>query len=177
MNGRIIGVALGLVLGIILCLVVFVTANKNGKIKTEYDERQNEIRGKGFKYAFFTALVMLGIFACLDVTEIYLPISQATIYMFIVATSVGVDAVYNILNDGYWGLNNDKKKYEIFMAIIGLFNLGWSLFMYVDGRLIVDGVLSFAAINLICGILFLVLFVAMFIKSFSSKDDEGEDMV
>ena len=52
MNGKGAGFAVGITVGVILVMVLLKMSNTDKKIKTEYDERQERIRGKAYKYAF-----------------------------------------------------------------------------------------------------------------------------
>jgi uncharacterized membrane-anchored protein YhcB (DUF1043 family) len=46
---RSFGMVLGIVVGLILCILIFKYVNTNHKVKTEYDERQQVIREKDIK--------------------------------------------------------------------------------------------------------------------------------
>ena len=46
MNGRNIGMAIGIFIGIIISLFVIKAFNKDGKMKTKYDEMQELVRGR-----------------------------------------------------------------------------------------------------------------------------------
>lgn len=176
MNARTIGILIGMIIGLLICGVVFITANNNRKIKTEYDERQNEVRGKGFKYGFYTAVILLGVVAVLDMMEVELPMENAVTSMTVICISVMVNAIYNIINEGYWGLNNNKKRYGIYMALIALLNAVVAYICYKHGILFVNGKLAMNGVNLICSIMFVILFVTILIKDITTKDDEGEDV-
>ena len=52
------GIAMGIALGLVICFIIFKYANNNHKVRTEYDERQRVIRNKGYKIAFYTALIL-----------------------------------------------------------------------------------------------------------------------
>ena len=47
-----LGMVTGLVLGLILFIIILKVTKKDGKIKCQYDERQELARGKGFKYGY-----------------------------------------------------------------------------------------------------------------------------
>ena len=51
------GFVIGIVIGLIACVVLFKISNTNHKSKTEYDERQQVIRGKAYRYAFYVLAV------------------------------------------------------------------------------------------------------------------------
>lgn len=175
MNARAIGMLIGIIVGVIICAIIFITANTNGKMKTEYDERQKEIRGKGFMISFFTVLVLLGIMVVLEVAEIKLPAQQSVIYMTIIILSVATNAVYNIINDGYWGLNNSKRKYEIYFIIISLVNFLVPFSGGLGKLYTTEEGFTLPCINLLCGILFIILFAVILAKDIISRAEENEE--
>nr|MCR4806342.1 hypothetical protein [Lachnospiraceae bacterium] len=71
MNGRGWGFVAGLMVGLVLVVIFYKIANTDKKIKTEYDERQQRIRGKAYKYGFYTMILyhvlMMGLYLC-DIT-------------------------------------------------------------------------------------------------------------
>ena len=51
------GIPVGIAVGIILVVIILRFINRNKKVTTEYDERQKQIRGEGYKIAFFAVLL------------------------------------------------------------------------------------------------------------------------
>ena len=99
------GVAVGIVFGLILAIALIMIANKNRKIKTEYDERQLRVRGDAYRYAYYTVViweVFLFILAC---DEIRLPIPEYVLHFAGILAGVIVLSSYCIWKDAYWGLN------------------------------------------------------------------------
>ena len=66
MNARSAGLAIGLFVGLIICVVIFKYWNKDGKIKTQYDEMQELVRGRAYKYAFWTLVAFEAIMCILS---------------------------------------------------------------------------------------------------------------
>ena len=60
--GRMTGLAVGIVVGLILVVVIMRAVNFNHKMKTEYDEMQRSIRDRGYKYGFYTILIVEALF-------------------------------------------------------------------------------------------------------------------
>ena len=48
-------VAAGIICGLIIAVIIIKVCNKNGKFKSDYDERQQIMIGKSYKYAMMTA--------------------------------------------------------------------------------------------------------------------------
>ena len=67
------GVAVGLVIGLIIAVIILKAANTNRKAKTEYDERQKEIRGRAYMYAFYTVIVLECVMMLIDIGGISFP--------------------------------------------------------------------------------------------------------
>lgn len=170
------GVLTGVIIGLLIVVLMLKLANKNGKLQTEYDERQKNIRGQGYRYSFFTVTVILGIMALLDIGEIKMPVAASVQYFFVIACGICVHAVYCIMNDGYWGLNNKKGTYQIIFWVIAGFNAVIATTSFGANRLIIDGKLDYPAMNLLCTVIFAILGAAMVIKDRKDKscDDDEE---
>lgn len=174
--GRLVGVAVGALVGLIIRLVALKKLNSNGKIKTEYDERQNEIRGKGYKWGFWTEAAYMMILMLLDVAEIKIPAASIVIYFIGIVLGVMAMCVYCIWNGAYFGINNDTKKWTIFFIVFGAFNLVLSYMMYIEGELIEDGMLMPGFVNLLCGVMLIAVVLITFIKKlFDSKENMSDE--
>ena len=57
-SARMIGVTIGIIVGLILTIFVIRYVNRNKKLTTKYDEMQKQIRGEGYKYAFYAVLIL-----------------------------------------------------------------------------------------------------------------------
>jgi MFS family permease len=126
MNGNIFksaGVAVGIVFGLILAIALIMIANKNRKIKTEYDERQLRVRGDAYRYAFYTVVIWEVFLFILAFGEIRLPIPEYVLHFTGILAGVIVLSSYCIWKDAYWGLNNNRKRYGIILVVAGLLNI------------------------------------------------------
>ena len=71
--GKMTGILTGVVIGLVVLAVIFVICNKNRKLKTEYDERQQILRGNGYRFGFYAMTVWAGIqilLAAMDIEEL-----------------------------------------------------------------------------------------------------------
>ena len=57
-SARMIGVTIGIIVGLIVAIFIIRYVNRNKKLTTEYDEMQKQIRGEGYKYAFYTVMIL-----------------------------------------------------------------------------------------------------------------------
>lgn len=173
MSARGIGAICGVIIGLILCVVIFKICNKDKKIKSEYDERQETIRGRGYKYSFYTALGWMAFMAVWPLTDIQLLVDDTVLSFSGIMISVSVIAVYSIWNDAYWGINNNKGRYLVVFALATVINLLVGIMSIIHGGMIVDGVVQAPAVNLLCGVLFLIIACTIVLKK-SVKDKEEE---
>ena len=163
-TGRLVGLATGIIVGLLICYIAAKKMNKNGKIKTEYDERQKEIRGKGYKCGFWAETIFFAILMILDVAEVKIPAVNTVIYFTGFMFGAIVLFTYCIWNGAYFGINNNVKSWTIFLSIVGIFNLFIGYMSYRDGELIFDGILGTGFINILCGVMILFAVLVYFIK-------------
>lgn len=182
--GVVVGILVTIAAMVLIVFAIFKLGNKDGRVKTEYDERQKIVIGEGYKYAFWTLAALLvvlqiGVEVERDFGESSLIQSSLGPLTFaLIIASILVFCVYSIWNGAYWGLNSNKKSYIIILAVIGVVNvfIGVAAIM-IDG-LVVNGALSGAFVNLTCGLLMAVVLVAAWIKDRiekNSDDEEGEE--
>lgn len=130
------------ILGLIIAIIIVKMCNTNGKFRTDYDERQQKMIGKGYKKAMITAWVMLGIYYILDMGGVVLPVENSVLIFTVIFVLAMVYVLYAVWTDAYWGRNNKYKSYVAAFTVITLFNLFLSVMAVVDGSMIVDGVLT-----------------------------------
>jgi hypothetical protein len=157
MNAKSAGVLVGIVIGLIVSFFAIKFFNRDGKIRTEYDEMQEIIRGKAYRIAFFTLVIALAILLVLDIMEVALPMTNSVLYFGLIVIGIAVQAGYSILNGAYFGLNNNKAKFWGVMITVTVINLLVSIMAIVSGRMVVDGKLQDPCINLLCAALFGVI--------------------
>ena len=167
--GAIFGVIIGSVLGIVVFLKYTKTDNS---IRCKYDERQQLVRGIGFKYGFFTVIIYDIVAAIFMSYEKKQYIDHATLMFSGVLISAFIYAVYCIWNEGYFSLNENPKRVAIVFAAVALLNFGVGYRSFLHGLLIEDGMLTFKCINIFCGILMLMLFLVMAAKRISKEKEE-----
>lgn len=163
------GVLVGILVGLVLVVILIRYIRTDKKIKAKYDERQELIRGRGFKYAFYTSLVYFGLLtiAMLGLAEI-IPIPSGTLTFFGICLSVLVDAGYCIWHEAYFALNENPKRVMIAFCIIGLINLILGLF----GLHSTDPLQSQGLINLACAVLFIGIFLILLVKHMSRRKND-----
>ena len=167
------GILSGILLGLIICFIVFKFANNNHKVRTEYDERQRVIRNKGYKIAFYTALILNTIMLALYYGDLPLPLDPYMANAAVIFISCTVLACYTIWNDAYWGLNNNRRRYFIILAATVLLNAFPVFMTAIHGGLIENGKLSAVFINLLVLVMLAVIGIVMLVRA---RLDRNEDM-
>ena len=171
MNYYMMGILVGIVVGLILTVIFMKSINRDGKLKTEYDERQKEARGRGYMYGFFATIITNGL---LMVLSISCDIEVLGISLYFIPILIGIIAqvTYCVFNDAYVGLNNNMTRFFVGMTFITAFNFFVGIKALKDGELIVDGKFQGAFVNILCGSIFLILIVEMLIKKLIDRNEE-----
>ena len=174
-KGKGMGFVVGLIVGLVLVVIFFKIANTDKKIKSEYDERQQRIRGKAYKYAFYT-MIMYHVFKIgLSFTGISIPVEPYVSEFFGIFLGCTVLGAYCVWNDVYWGLNNDKKRYFIIFGICLLLNLIPVVMPALSGEFERDGIGGAPMMNILVIIMMAILIIEMGIKHLIDKNKEDEE--
>ena len=157
---------IGFVVGVLIAFIVlrvlfyFVEKTKKKAGRCEYDERQELMRGRGFKYGFFTLMIYCMLYGMLegvlDGNMIFYE-NEGTGYVVGVIIALMVFAVYCIWNEAYMANNETPATVYLLLGGVGLLNLIVGVANTLHGELLIDGKLTFRVINLLMGIAFLVL--------------------
>lgn len=171
----------GFIVGFVLVFAVILIVKKlirkhvggvvNGKCS--YDERQEIVRGKAFKYGFFSMMIcniILGLGP--DILETELPMVNSITMFLGVAVGVIVFATYAIWNEGYFGLNERPKGMLMLFAFIAAINAFTSIMNGLDGNLVADGILQMGFLSVICSVMFVIVFGVVLIKSIVRKNED-----
>ncbi len=175
---RMIGIVLGITVGILLTIVIIGITHKtkDGKMgKCEYDERQEALRGKSFKVGFYATLTYVVILLAINAIGIELPVERPVIYFSIIFVGILAMVSHSLWTGAYWGINSDRRRFIIIELFVSLVNFVVPVRFMLDGSFITNGKIGASAINLLCGILFLCIFIQDAIKNaISSKEDDNE---
>lgn len=170
--GFITGIGIVFVICFILIIILIKSTKKDGSIKCKYDERQDLVRGRGFKYAFFTLLIYNLVIPMCGICEIEFPADSYALFMIGAIIGLLVYVIYAIWNEAYFSLNENPKKVMIAFAFIGLVNLGFGIMRMVEGKFLTNGKLTFDSINFLLGIVFVLIFITLAAKQIVNKREE-----
>lgn len=158
------GVICGALVGIVLVCFILKWIRGDGSSKCKFDERQERVRGTGFKYAFFTLLIYDGVYALTGMLLEKMPFDNTTGMFIGICTSVFVYAAYCIWHDGYLALNEKPVRVMVAFTLIGIFNLFIGIRNMIAGEMLVDGQMTFHSTNLLCALLFIAIGVIYLLK-------------
>lgn len=169
------GLAFGILTAVII-LLIFRKFNKN-KLKGTFDERQELVKGRGYKYSTFTFLIMLTLYLLTESFGAFetLPVTRELALFFIIIVGVLVYAVYCIMNDAYLGVGTNMRSYRALMWIIIVLN-GVSAIMGFREGAMVEGKLDFGPFaSLLCCLAFVIVGLAFYLKGRSEAAEETEE--
>lgn len=116
------GIVCGLLLVFAVGFIIGFVKKKKQKAPAEYDERQEAVRGKGFKYGYVALVAYLAVYCLLDVLEIYWCSTGAGLFFgFLISATVFL--VYCIYKDAYFTVSDKPGFYVILLAVLAAANL------------------------------------------------------
>lgn len=112
------GLAFGIVTALIIAALVWKFSKKS--MKGTFDERQELVRGRGYKYACFSILIMLTLDLLAESFGAFetLPVSRTLAIFIMILAGVMVYALYCIKNDSYFGVGTDARTYRAVMWVV-----------------------------------------------------------
>ena len=165
----------GVVVGLILVAGLLRFANMNRKQKTEYDERQKEVRGRGYMLGFYTLMIYEALTMFLTLDGIELPVKPYILHFFGIILGGLVLASYCIWNDAYWGLNNNRKRYTAIIVVAIALNIIPVITSIANGTLAKEGFNSLPLLNVIVLIWMAVIGICALVKkAFDAKENEED---
>ena len=172
--------AAGLAFGIVTALIIFAVIWKFSKksMKGTFDERQELVRGRGYKYASFTMLSLLVIDLLIESLGAFetLPVTRTLAIFIMILAGVMVYALYCIKNDSYFGVGTDSRTYRAVMWIVIVCNAVSGFTGLKDGAM-EDGKLAFGpCASLLFCIAFCIIMITLAVKGRRSAE-EAEDEI
>ena len=151
------GYAVGIIVGIVITLFLIRIWNKDGKMKTRYDEMQEKARGKAYMYGFWTIMSCEAILVVLVSTDIRLPFDQVALHIIPILIGITVQASYSIWNGAYMGMNTNIKRFAVISTVVALVNILCAVGAIAGGGMMKEGVFEFPIINLFIGVMFVLI--------------------
>lgn len=161
-------------MGIVLVAAGILLARKkgggNGKVTCEFDERQELIRGKAFKWGFFSYIILLTAYISLDTLGFLKWMEKATACFGIMVLGIAVFAVYAIWHDAYYSLRENNRIYIILFAVVGILNIVGGIRGIAAGDPEkMQGILGENPLNFLVGSLALLILLVTLLKQMKDK--------
>ena len=171
--------ATGLAFGIVTALIIFAVVWKFSKksMKGTFDERQELVRGRGYKYASFTMLALLVLDLLLESLDAFetLPVTRMLAIFIMILAGVMVYALYCIKNDSYFGVGTDSRTYRAVMWIVIVCNAVSGFTGLKEGAM-EDGKLAFGpCASLLFCLAFVIIMISIGIKQRNAAAEEAEE--
>ena len=168
-----VGYLFGLVVGVLVGVGIIALLFKLKVMDLTFDERQERARGQAYKYGFWTLLTCLLLYGFSDmvlgrwcdvITGVMLCLSGALV----------VFASVCIVKDAYLSLKEKPRKIMTLLAVVSVLNLAIGAMNLKNGRVVESGVLTYGAVNGICGVITLTILVVYVVKYLLAKREGAE---
>ena len=167
--GMLTGVLVGALAGIGIIVLLF----KMKVMDLTFDERQERARGQAYKYGFWTLLGCLLLYGFSDMV-LGRWCDVITGVMLCVAVAMVVFASVCIVKDAYLSLKEKPRAIMTLLTVISALNLAIGAANWKSGRVVKDGVLTYNAVNGICGVITLTILVVYVVNYLLAKREAGE---
>lgn len=156
------GIVCGVLAVALVCWLISRINKKTGMEKKEYDERQQAVRYKGFRYAYLTLLGCMALLAVLHSLDIVT--GDVSGWLFVgVIVSLLVHIIYSIYNDAYFRVSDSPKSFIALFSVLGLTNMALGIMKRINGE--VEGAFpAYGDLNAIVGAMLLIAVVNILIK-------------
>ena len=154
-----IGLALGVLTGLGAAALLMALLLKKRIVDMTFDERQERARGVAFQYGFFTLVICVAVYGCLDVL-VGRWCDTLTGCVLCICIAGAVFAVVCIWKDAYLSLRERPGAVMALLLGLAAFNLVCGLFIAAGGGLVENGILTYRASNLIAGGMIALILIA-----------------
>ena len=167
--GLLVGVLVGALVGVGIIALLF----KLKVMDLTFDERQERARGQAYKYGFWT---LMGCLLLYGFSNMVLGrwCDVITGVMLCVAAAMIVFASVCIVKDAYLSLKEKPRKIVALFTVITAVNLLIGVMNWKSGRVVVNGVLTYGSVNLICGLMVLMLLAVYVVNYLLVKREDAE---
>ena len=175
-TGFIIGFSASIITAAVVYFIIMKVTGSKGLKGTTFDERQEQARGKAYKYGFYTMLIGILALMIIEELEISMPLSTGLLLFIIAMTGVVVYAVYSIMHDAYFGLNTKWRTYLIVLILVVACNVAGGAYNLIDFSKTGGEVLDLThGANICVAIGFVPLLIAIATKKLSERSDDDEE--
>ena len=167
--GMLAGVLVGALVGIGIIALLF----KLKVMDLTFDERQERARGQAYKYGFWTLMSCLLLYGFSDMV-LGRWCDVITGVMLCIAAALMVFASVCIVKDAYLSLKEKPRRIMTLLTVITAMNLFIGGMNLKCGQVVKDGILTYGAVNGICGVTTLTILVVYVVNYLLAKREAGE---
>ena len=171
-----LGLLVGLLVAALLVRAFAKKLHKNGEKRDRYDERQQILIGKGYKYGFYGILFYNAFYAAAGSwlgSSLFEPGPAAFMNICI---GLIVFAAYCIWNDAYFALNYRSSRYIVLLIVLAVINYGAGIGFLLGGvPMIENGLLTTSATNFMCAVLLTIILLLLLIRKLVPVKGEEEE--
>lgn len=160
----VLGFLFGIAAVTVIALAIGSAMRKKGEKAAGYDERQEAVRCRAYKAAFMTLVVYQLAYCFFDLCTGVVWCDRVTGAFLGIAVAVAVFGVSSIMNDAYFRSGESQRPVAALFGLASAVDIGLGVWRLIKGEMIVDGMLTHASINLIVGLMFLPMLIAMLVK-------------
>ena len=166
-----------IIMVLILLIVLFVFNVKKDPTKDQFDERQEMIRKKAYKYSAMTMLFSAIFYYFLCAVSEKQFMEDGVSVLLIAFLGIAVFAIYSIFNDSFFGFRGQRNAiqrpgtYVMLVSFIVISNGIGAVRMLQEHELIKNGVLTHNVMNMALAILFLAILIALGIKFLMNRNE------
>ena len=156
------GIVCGVLAVALVCWLISHINKKTGVEKKDYDERQQAIRDKGFRFAYLTLIGYMAVFALLHSIELVSGDMGGWLLIGVIV-SLLVHIIYSIYMDAYFKVSDKPKSWMVFFGFLALVNIVYGVLARINGE--VEGAFpAYGDLNLIVGAMLLIVIINILIK-------------
>ncbi len=162
-----IGFLAGILSGGILAILLVRLIRTDRTLKCKYDERQQLIQGRAFKYGFFSWMFFDGFCILADIGLEVRWLDRSTVLFLGMLVGMTVYVSYSIWHDGYFSMNQNPRKVLALLVLAAVLNmLCAARNIYAHQGVLENGVVSFHySCNLLMAAFSVFLLSVMAVKS------------
>lgn len=170
----VLGIVAGIVAVAIVFRIIFWRKKKKGEgSQCRYDERQIAARGKAYKAGFFATLIYMSVYGVLSVLNVQWCTAPVGVFLGCFF-GIGVFICECIFSDAYFAVNQKPRVYLVLFTVVAVMQLINGAAAIKRGDIVENGLLTVESLSLACGVLFVVVLVAVAMKSAQIKREEQE---
>ena len=167
--GLLTGVLVGALVGLGMIALLF----RLKVMDLTFDERQERARGQAYKYGFWTMITCLLLYGFSDmVLGRWCDVIAGV--MLCAGVALVMFASVCIVKDAYLSLKEKPRTIMTLLTVVGSLNLAIGIMNWKSGRVVVNGVLTYGSVNLICGLMVLTLLAVYVVNYLLVKREDAE---